>query len=172
MEHSVTPSATAGHTTDYADRLSELRRQVAEESAHGRALVADIEDNPVGTVRLDPEIPCVHLTWRGYATDLQIRYVHEVMLVLIRNHGIGKILGDNTLLQAFGDDVCRWIAGDWIPRAVAAGLRVSAVTTPQSVFASEPLRELIMMLSAPFMVRFCADVDTAREWLRGFTSET
>jgi hypothetical protein len=164
-------SITPALGDDFFHHLSELRRQVEQESAHGRALVADIADNPVGTVVLDPEIPCVHLTWRGYATDLQIRYVHEVMLVLIRNHRIAKILGDNTQLQALGEDIRRWIAVDWVPRAVAAGLRVSAVTAPHSVFASEPLRQLVMALSAPFEVHFFADLDAASDWLRGYTPE-
>ncbi|HTI85638.1 MAG TPA: hypothetical protein VL966_03465 [Alphaproteobacteria bacterium] len=51
----TTPPVTGGNFTDH---LSELRRQVEQESAHGRALVADIGDNPVGTVRLDSDIPC------------------------------------------------------------------------------------------------------------------
>ncbi|HTI85639.1 MAG TPA: hypothetical protein VL966_03470 [Alphaproteobacteria bacterium] len=110
--------------------------------------------------------------WRGYATDLQIRYVHEVMLALSRNHGVAKILSDNTRLQALGEEISRWITADWMPRAVAAGLRVSAATAPHSVFASEPLRQLVSALRVPFVVEFFADLDAARDWLRGYTPET
>lgn len=164
----TTPSASAG---DHGDYVLELRRQVEQESAHGRALVADIGDNPVGTVLLDSEVPCVRVVWCGYATDLQIRYIHEVTLALLHRHRIAKILGDNTRLQSLGEDIRRWISGDWMPRAVAAGLRVTAATAPSSVFASEPLRELVTMLSAPFEHRFFSDLDVARDWLRGFTPE-
>jgi hypothetical protein len=146
----------------------ELRRQVESESADGLALVADIRDNSIGTLALDPEVPCISIAWRGYATSLQMRYIHEVMLLLMENHRIGKILADNTKLPALGEEDRRWIATDWMPRAIAAGLRVTAATEPSSVFAREPLRNLVDAVTPGLVVRFFDRHEDARTWLKAY----
>lgn len=166
----ITPPATADDAS--LDHILDLRQQVGDESAHGRALVADIGDNPVGTLTFDSVLRCIELTWRGYATDLQIRYIHEVVLVLLRNHGLSKLLCDNTRLPTFGQDILAWITSDWMPRAKSAGLRAAAATESTSVFASRSLHQLVDTASAAWAVGFFDDADKARDWLHGYTPET
>ncbi|MGE5540060.1 MAG: hypothetical protein ACM30I_15690 [Gemmatimonas sp.] len=146
--------------------LATLRGRLETESPHGRALLADLADNPVATVVLDREVPCVAIVWRGYATDLQSRYVHEMILLFIADHGVPKLLVDNTRLPSIGDDTRRWIADDWIPRVMDAGLRVIAGTEPSSVFASQPIRRIATGFNAPLTARYFADLAVARAWLK------
>jgi hypothetical protein len=135
------------------------------EQADARELLADLQDNPVCTVRFDPEVPCMTVVWKRPASSAQLRFVGERLLELIRAHKVAKVLGDDTALPLIEADDQDWIADDWIPRAAAAGLKVAANKSPDAYFgrlAVERIKERQRLLT----IRSFEQFEQARRWLK------
>jgi hypothetical protein len=150
-----------------ADLVTALARRIETESADGGNPLADLRENPICSLTIDREIPCLFVDWRGYATSAQIRYVHESMILLFWRYGIGKVLVDNTNLRMFGAEDQAWAADDWLPRAAAAGYRVGAITRSRSYFAEQALESVVQAAAGTVTLRFFDNRDEARTWLKG-----
>jgi hypothetical protein len=132
-------------------------------------LIENIEDTAICSIYIDKSIPCVTIVWKGYVTSPQLRSVHESLLNVIRMHKLRKILGDDSALPTVHEDDQRWIAKDWVPRAIAAGLRVGAAKSAASHFGRVSLGNLRTAVSAAMPIRCFDDLETARQWLKNFT---
>ena len=60
--------------------LATLRSLVEAESNDGRALVRDIEHNPICSISLDKEIPCIVVRWKSYSTPSATRIARIMRL--------------------------------------------------------------------------------------------
>jgi hypothetical protein len=146
--------------------LDALRRVIEEESNDGRALAENLSDNPICTVTRDDDVPCIFVNWKGYATSAQIRFVHECLVGLIGRHGVSKILGDDTALVSIDNEDQEWIIWDWIPRAIAAGLRVVASKKPNGFFGRMSVDRIQAVISPKLRIRSFDNLSDARAWLR------
>src|SRR5579859_3578648 len=149
---------------DEQDRagLERLRRLAAAESRGGKSLAANIEDNPVCAISVDREVPCVVLVWKRYPTSAQLRFIHESVLDLISRYGLRKILGDDTDLPTLHDDDQDWITGNWMPRAVAAGLRFGAYKRAEAYSGKAARARILALAPAGLTLRACDDLMDAR----------
>lgn len=86
------------------------------------------------TVDYDAEVPCVIMTWRGYATTGEFRAANERVLAALAERKASKLLGDIKEFVLIGSEDQTWLSTDWIPRAVQAGLRKVALTSPAFYF--------------------------------------
>jgi hypothetical protein len=143
-----------------------LRRVLAVESSDGRALAESLEDNPICTVSYDPSIPCLMVRWRSYATSAQLRYIHECLIQLIKKHRVSKILGDDSDLVSIASIDQHWIAREWMPRAIAAGLRTVASIKPRAYFGQTSIRNILSFVPAGLAIRSFESLREARDWLR------
>lgn len=152
---------------DEQDRagLERWRRMVAAESREGEQLAEAIGDNPVCAVSVDRDLRCVTLVWRTYATGAQLRFIHESMLDLLKRHRLRKILRDDTDLPTLHDDDQQWIAGSWMPRAIAAGLRFSAYKTAEAYWGKVAMDQLMSLAPSGLTIRSFDDLEEARSWL-------
>jgi hypothetical protein len=146
-------------------RLEKLRSAVAAESSDGRRVAHDPHENPVCCMKFNAATHCIDVVWRMYATSLQLRFIHECMLGLIEAHHATRILGDDTALGIIHADDEAWLAGDWLPRAIAAGIIAGASKTPDTYFARQSVRRI--QASAPTGVRLGSfqDLGDAKAWL-------
>ena len=149
-----------------SDALKELRRRLEAESNDGLQLLRDVADNPVCSISLDETIPCVVVTWKQYATSTQLRYVHENIIRLLEQHRVSKILGDDTGLATIHTEDQKWIVGNWMPRAMASGLRAAASKSPSSYFGKVSVDEVQAAAPAGLALRSFADMEEARQWLK------
>jgi hypothetical protein len=149
--------------------LERLTRLLEQESADGVALLRNIGENPICCVSYDASIPGLIVVWRGYATSTQLRFVHERILELLEEHGVAKILGDNSGLPTVHADDQKWIIENWIPRAKKAGLRVAAAKQPVSYFGRLAINTLNSAMPAGVVVRSFNQLDEARQWLESAT---
>jgi hypothetical protein len=147
------------------DGLQALKRIIDKESSDGRALAENLADNPICAVSFDHSIPCIFVQWKGYATSAQIRYVHECLISLIEQHQVSKILGDDTALVAVTGEDQEWITSDWMPRAVAAGLRVAASKSPDGYYGRTSANRIQARISPKITIRSFDDLTDARAWL-------
>jgi hypothetical protein len=145
--------------------LDALKRVIEEESNDGRALAENLADNPICAVSFDDAVPCVRLQWRGYATSAQLRFIHECLIGLIKQHHVSKILGDDTALVSVTSEDQDWIIWEWIPRAIAAGLRVIASKRPHGYYGRVSVDRILAVISPKLRVRSFDDLTDARQWL-------
>jgi len=135
------------------------------EAVEARELPLDLENNPVCSVLLDADVPCLTVVWKRQATSAQLRALHERLLELLRKHKINKILGEDTALAYIEPEDQAWIVHDWMPRAVAAGLKLAASKSPEAYFgrlAVETIKASQSLLAIRSFDRF----EEARRWLK------
>jgi hypothetical protein len=143
-----------------------LQHMLAVESSDGRALADNLEDNPICTVSYDPSIPCLMVRWKSYATSAQLRYIHECLIRLIKRHRVSKILGNDSELVSIASIDQHWIAREWMPRAIAAGLRTVASIKPRAYFGQTSINNILSFLPADLAIRSFESLLEARDWLR------
>jgi len=143
-----------------------LKRVIEEESSDGRALAANLSDNPICAVTRDDSVPCIFVQWRGYATSAQLRYIHECLIGFIERDRISRILGDDTALVSVATEDQEWIIWDWIPRALAAGLRVVASKRPNGYHGRTSVNRIQAVISPKLMIKSFNNLNDARQWLR------
>lgn len=145
--------------------LPSLRAALEKESSDGLALLRDLADNPICTVRIDETVPCLAVVWKQYATSKQLRFIHESMLDLLQKHGLCKVVGDDTGLTVIHAEDQRWIIEKWMPRAVAAGLRFAASKKPAAYFGKASVENVKAGAPAALVIRTFDDIDAARHWI-------
>jgi len=119
------------------------------------------------TVGFDAEVPCVAMTWQGYATSRAFREANEQIVAVIAKHKTAKMLADVKHFVLIGAEDQTWLAADWIPRAMAAGMTIVAMVLPTFHFNRVAIANVAEKLDpGRLMLRFFADREDARAWLR------
>jgi hypothetical protein len=125
-----------------------------------------MSDEPVCTVDFDAAVPCVVMTWCGYATSRQFRDANASVLAGIRRHGTDRLLGDLRDFVLIGADDQRWLNETWIPAAIDAGLRRVALTQPSFYFNRVAVETVGRRVDAHRLtVGMFGDLAGARAWL-------
>jgi hypothetical protein len=137
----------------------------AEETVEARELLSDLQNNPVCSVLYDADVPCLIVVWKRRATSAQLRVVHERLIELLLKHNVHKILGDDTALPVIEPEDQAWIAHDWMPRAVAAGLKLAANKSPEAYFGRLSV-ETIKASQSLLAIRSFEHFEEARRWLK------
>lgn len=152
------------HTDDSA--FDGLQHLLEGESGDSRALAKDLEDNPICTVSYEPDVPCLLVQWKRYATTTQLRYIHECLIRLIKKHRVSKILGDDTDLVSIAAIDQHWIVHDWMPRAIGIGLRSAASVKPRAYFGQTSVNRILSIVPAGLAIQSFDNFESARTWLR------
>ncbi len=117
-------------------------------------------------VSYDTEVPCVVMTWKGYATSAAFREGNAQVLDLIRQHHTSRLLGDIKEFVLIGAEDQAWLSQVWIPRAMTAGLRTVAMVTPIFYFNRVAVENVGQKLDPNALVlQYFDDRDAARGWL-------
>lgn len=157
--------ALVGYMTDW------FRECLETESAGKPALMDEFVDDPTCSVTYDESLSYIFVVWKQYApSSAQLRFVHECILHLLRKHGACKVLGDDTALVTLQPEDRSWIIQDWMPRALAAGLKFAASKTPDSYLGKASVRSVQAAFPAQLVSQTFNDVDTARQWLRSVSA--
>jgi hypothetical protein len=152
------------HNVD--NSLDGLQHLLEGESGDSYALADNIEDNPICTVSYDPDVPCLVVRWKRYATSTQVRYIHECLIRLIKKHRVSKIFGNDTDLVNIAATDQHWIAQDWMPRAIAAGLKSAVSIKPRAYFGQTSVNRILSFLPAGLAIRSFDNFEEGKTWLR------
>jgi hypothetical protein len=107
----------------------------------------------------------VHQEWFGYQTRGGIIAASNGGLEVIARHRCPRLLNDNSAVLGPWDHAVDWLAQDWTPRAIAAGLTHCAhIVSPES-FAALSAEALISSLGGSFEMRIFGSEPEARAWL-------
>jgi hypothetical protein len=152
------------HTNDGA--FDGLQHLLEGDTGDGRALARDLEDNPICAVSYEPDVPCLLVKWKRYATSTQLRYIHECLIRLIEKHRVSKILGDDTDLASIAAIDQHWIVHNWMPRAITAGLKNAASVKPRAYFGQTSVNRILSIVPTELAIQSFDDFESARIWLR------
>jgi hypothetical protein len=101
----------------------------------------------------------------GLRDSAQVRFIHESLIRLIEQDRVAKILADDTALVTLKGTDQDWIIWDWMPRAIAAGLRFAASKSPKSFYGRTSVNRIQVIISPQLTVRSFENLAAARAWL-------
>jgi len=118
----------------------------------------------------DVDVPCISMIWKGYATSVQFRAANERVLDAIKQSNASKLLGDAKDFVLIGADDQMWLASNWIPRALQAGVRKIALVMPRFYFNRVAVDTVTQRLSGEFArnlvrIEYFDSHEAARNWL-------
>jgi hypothetical protein len=146
--------------------LRELREQLRRDSRDSFQLLKNFRENPICSVTVNEEARCINVVWKQYATQNQLRFIHENLLTLIRRHRVCKILGDDTALPTIPTEDQTWIVENWMPRAIGSGLKFAASKTPESYFGKLSIRSIQSVVPPGLEFRSFERLQDAQAWLQ------
>lgn len=75
----------------------------------------------------------LYFNWIGYVSVEQIKTAASWLLEAVVNKGVHNLINDNRQLMGTWTQAIRWLADEFIPRAVAIGLRrIAYIYSPQA----------------------------------------
>jgi hypothetical protein len=110
-----------------------------------------------------------YYTWKGFVPTQEMKILLDEVLMHLQAGNGSLMLQDLRTAQAVSSEVQEWLITNWIPRAVAIGLRKVALLTPQSIFgqlAVNQVRNKLMVNGIELDNQFFDDEVKAVQWLR------
>ncbi|WP_276499213.1 STAS/SEC14 domain-containing protein [Pontibacter litorisediminis] len=118
------------------------------------------------TVAYDAANNCIYNNWVGYVSPENVRQGSLAVLEAIKTHRTPYGLNDNRQLVGRWDDSVDWIEKEWMPQAMAAGLRYYAHVANQESFAAASAADMVSRTHGLFEMRIFDNLESAQTWLR------
>jgi len=120
----------------------------------------------VATVRWDRNRQIVMVEWAGWADPEEFTDLLDAEIRALKEHGGSRLLADCRLQRVLNPASQEKAHREWLPRALAAGLRRFAVVVPGSMLAAMNLQDLLNRVPrATLDIAYFEGVDDARAWL-------
>jgi hypothetical protein len=120
----------------------------------------------VASVRWDDEGQFVLVEWEGWANSTEFAALLDAEIRALRQHHGSRLLADCRRQKVLNPEDQDRANQDWLPRALAVGLKRFAVVLPSSGLAEVNLKNSLGKAPAGALdVAYFATVDEAREWL-------
>ena len=103
--------------------------------------------------------------WIGYITVEQVIEGASFYLQKLRETPSPKLLNDNRQLVGSWTAANDWIAQEWEPHAITAGLKWFALVVSPGTFAQLSAEAMSQRLSLGIETRVFEDIDQAKKWL-------
>jgi hypothetical protein len=110
----------------------------------------------VALVTWNPDLRAACLESQGWADASESHAALDAVIRALRAHRGSRCLVDNRK-KAIKPADQEWIAENWLPRALGAGLRLTAIVEPESGPVTVTIQEI--------EVRYFSTVVRAAEWL-------
>jgi hypothetical protein len=113
------------------------------------------------------DVPCVVMVWRGYHDSTSFRARNEEVLDFIKERRATRLLGDIRTFVLIGQSDQEWLNANWLPRAMAAGLRICALVTPTFYFNRVAVQTVADRVdSAALKIEYFESAEAACDWLK------
>lgn len=121
----------------------------------------------VASVSWDPASQLVMVEWEGWADSTEFKELLEAELRALKDHRGSALLADcrqqKVINPADQDEANK----EWLPRALAAGLKCFAVILPKSGLAEMNIRDALGKVPATSLqVGYFATVEEGKAWLK------
>ncbi len=84
-------------------------------------------DAPYLSIRWEGKASRMVVEWKAWATSDEFRAAYDTIIAAIRENRATRLLIDLRKTRVLAEEDQKWLAEDWVPRSVQAGLR-SAVS--------------------------------------------
>jgi len=126
-----------------------------------------------GTLEYDSSVPCIVATFNGFMSSEQFRHFLNLGLDLLiekkKEHDKILWLADTSKHVVQPDKDTQWVATDWNPRALKAGINHVAFVLPDNVFGNMSVKkysESTEKKGDNMVVQMFGDLNTAKNWFR------
>jgi hypothetical protein len=120
----------------------------------------------VATVRWDQPTETVMVEWQGWANSAEFSALLDAEVRALRDHRGSRLLADCRLQRVLSPADQDRADREWLPRALAAGLKRFAIVLPVSALAAMNLRDRLGKVSSDSLeIAYFGTVQDARDWL-------
>ena|ERR1700736_1053379 len=120
------------------------------------------------SIRWNSEGPWVAVEWKAFANASEFKTAYEIVLVAIRENRATSVLIDVRDARVIPEEDQRWLIENWIPRAVAAGRRWTAIVMPKSALVKTIVENIDKRRNSEMeKVRYFGTPEEAAVWLSG-----
>ncbi|QHL87258.1 STAS/SEC14 domain-containing protein [Nibribacter ruber] len=122
------------------------------------------------TVEYDEKANWVYNNWIGYQSYESIVAGANACAEILQQHNCSFLLNDNRQIIGPWNHAVEWIATDWTPRAIAAGLRYFAHVVDADSLAKLSSEEMKQTADG-FAMQIFGDIEEATAWLKSHQLE-
>lgn len=108
----------------------------------------------------------IYIEWCGVLSVDSVMQGAEAVLTVMQEVGGSYLLNDNRAVVGSWNQANAWIAENWMPRAVAFGLRRFAHVVPPGTFVQASAEEMRKRAADQFAMELFTSLEDAKEWLR------
>lgn len=120
----------------------------------------------VASVRWDEDGQLVLVEWQGWANTREFLELLDAEIAALRKHHGSRVLADCRRQKVLNPADQDRANEEWLPRALAVGLKRFAVVVPSSVLAEVNLKTSLGKVPATALeVAYFATPEEARDWL-------
>jgi hypothetical protein len=120
----------------------------------------------VASVRWDQASRCVLVEWEGWADSNEFKELLDAEVKALLEHRGSRLLADCRQQKVISPADQDQANKEWVPRALAAGLKRFAVVVPRSGLAAMNLKDALGKVpDTAFQVAYFATVEEAKAWL-------
>ena len=142
-----------------------MTADAALEADHSRRVDLYFSRRGVADVTWDANWNVVHIEAKGWADTAESHAVLDSAMRAMTDHQGSRWLFDGRDMKAIKPTDRRWLIEVWLPRAIAAGLRVAAIVLPRSGAAMKNIDDMAKAAENEIVVRYFSSVEKARRWL-------
>src|ERR1700738_419347 len=124
-------------------------------------------DTPYVSIVWEASGPWMAIEWKAWADSTEYRAAHELLLGAIRERRTPRLLINASNARVVSLEDQEWLNSTWIPRAVAAGRRWTAVVMPSRALVKTIVENIDKRPSTNSMVevKYFDLIADARTWL-------
>jgi hypothetical protein len=120
----------------------------------------------VASVRWDKLTSTVLVEWQGWANSAEFMALLDAEVQALKEHHASLLLADCRRQRVLSPADQERADREWLPRALAAGLRRFAIVLPKSALAAMNLQDRLGKVPHGVLeVGYFATVEDARAWL-------
>ena len=119
------------------------------------------------TVYWDDENAWIYVDWRNIPSEKSVHRGCEEMLKLLRRQGCRQVLNDNQNVSGPWNSAAQWVAEDWFPRMLAAGLTKFAWIQSPNSLSKFAARQSTAEHQGSSAIHLFESEQQARDWLAG-----
>ena len=130
-----------------------------------------LADTPNYSIKLNPEVPCIMIKWRGDMESASYRKALNDTLVWMKERQVSKIINDDRKIKkGLSPQDQKWAMEDWLERAVEVGYQSMAIIQERDFFKRFPAAQLAASTRLYFQnlikIEYFSNVKAAEEWIK------
>ncbi|MGV3539165.1 MAG: hypothetical protein ACO1OQ_05100 [Rufibacter sp.] len=113
-----------------------------------------------------PEEDLCLVKWCGHISSEECIKTAQLFLEIQKKEHCSKIFNDKREVTGDWEDANDFLEYEWLPKAVAGGLRCFAMVMPKDLHDLNAHLELEKRMSEQCQVKLFREAETAKEWLK------